>query len=259
MTVQYRQYDLEMDYQKISDFLIRHYRPDNLDGNWLEPIWEYMHGHPYLERSALGKIRIWEDEGEIVGVANYESVPGEAFFQFHPDYRYLRREMLDYAEKELTGVSKKDGRRYLCAYVHDNDQGFLNLVRNRGYRQEPDETRPLYRFDIPAAFPVIDLPPGFRLTNLAEECDWEKVQRVMWRGFDHGDNPPINAEELESRRRMFMTPKARLDLKIAVAAPAAVTTGAALSKLLLRNIAQMRHLCRTRYNGVLESAIPTNV
>ena len=218
MTVQHRQYDPEMDYQKISDFLIRHYRPDNLDGNWLEPIWEYMHGHPNLERSALGKIRIWEDEGEIVGVANYESVPGEAFFQFHPDYRHLRTEMLDYTEQNLYGSSKSDGRRILHVFVNDFDQPLRQLVQSRGYQRLPEEDRPLYQFAVPDPFPVIELPPGYRLTSLAEEPDWAKLHRVMWRGFNHPGEPEMNERKFEERRRMFDTVRASRELKILVAA-----------------------------------------
>ncbi|NTU74690.1 MAG: hypothetical protein HGA86_01030, partial [Anaerolineaceae bacterium] len=50
----------------VDDFLLEHYRPGNQDGNWIEPAWEYMHGHPALDSSSLGKIRIWEDAGKIV-------------------------------------------------------------------------------------------------------------------------------------------------------------------------------------------------
>ncbi len=77
----------------------------------------------------------------------------------------------------------------------------------------------MYCFVIPDPFPSITLPDGFRLTSLAEECDWAKVHRVLWRGFDHGEDVPMNEEEFESRRKMFDTPKARRDLKIAVRAP----------------------------------------
>lgn len=42
---------------------------------------------------------------------------------------------------------------------------------------------------------------------------------MLWRGFDHGDDVQMSAEEFESRRVMFDTPKARRDLKIAVSAP----------------------------------------
>ena len=75
------------------------------------------------------------------------------------------------------------------------------------------------QFTIPDLFPQISLPDGFRLTSLAEECDWAKVHRVLWRGFDHGDDVPMNEEEFESRRSMFDTPKARRDLKVTVKAP----------------------------------------
>jgi len=219
LSIQHRQYQSEVDYQNISDFLIRHYQPDNLDGNWLEPIWEYMHGHPYLDHSSLGKIRIWEDEGEIVGVANYESVLGEAFFQFHPGYRNLCTEMLDYAEQQLYGTSKTDGRRVLHAFVKDFDEPLRQLVQSRNYQRLAEEDRPLYQFAIPDPFPVIELPPGYRLTSLAKEPDFAKLHRVMWRGFNHPGEPEMNERKLEERRRMFDTVRASRELKILVAAP----------------------------------------
>jgi GNAT superfamily N-acetyltransferase len=219
MTIKFRHYHHANDYTRVSDFLIAHYLPNNADGNWIEPAWEYMHGHPYLDRTSLQKIGVWEDNGEIVAVAHYESVLGEAFFEFHPAYHHLRNEMLDHAESNLTGISDKDGRKYLRAYGNDNDSEFQTLVQSRGYEKDPERTRPMYQFVIPEPFPSITLPYGFRLTSLAEECDWAKVHRVLWRGFDHGEDVPMNEEEFESRRKMFDTPKARRDLKIAVKAP----------------------------------------
>lgn len=219
MTIQVRSYDPARDYQLISSFLIRHYQPDNADGNWLEPIWEYMHGHPYLDRSALEKIRLWENDGELVGAAFYESRLGEAFFQFHPSWRHLRQAMLEYAEENLPGISSPDGRRSLHAFVCDFDEPFRQLVTSRGYQRLAEEDRPLYQFRIPDPFPEIHLPAGYRLTSLAEEPDWAKVDRVLWRGFNHPGPPPVGPERIEERRRMFDTPRARRDLKIAVAAP----------------------------------------
>jgi GNAT superfamily N-acetyltransferase len=218
MTIQFRHYNGQADYARVSDFLIARHQPNNADGNWLEPAWEYMHSHPGLDSSTLERIGIWEDAGAVVAVATYESRLGEAFFQFHPAYKHLRKEMLDYAEGSLHGISK-DGRKYLCAYVNDVDVEFVSLIEARGYKRDDDESRTMLQFAIPDPFPTIKLPEGFRLTSLAEECDWGKVHRVLWRGFNHGDDVPINEEELDSRRRMFDTPKARRDLKIAVAAP----------------------------------------
>lgn len=219
MTTSLRSYNHAQDYQRVSEFLIRHHQAGNVDGNWLEPMWEYMHFHPALEPEHLEKIGIWESAGEIVAVCHYEWRLGEAFFQFHPAYGSLRVQMLDHAEANLCGISKKDGRKYLCAYVNDNDPEFLALVQERGYEKDPEGARPLYRYKIPSPFPDIQLADGFRLTSLAEECDWAKVHQVLWRGFDHGEDVPMNAEEFESRRAMFDTPKARRELKIAAVAP----------------------------------------
>jgi GNAT superfamily N-acetyltransferase len=215
----FRPYEHPADYRRVSEFLIAHHAPGNTDGNWLEPEWEYMHFHPGLDSSSLGKIGIWEADGEIVGVAHYESERGEAFFEFHPDYRHLRTELLDYAEANLTGISKRDGCKYLCVYVNDNDHEFQTIVESRGYTDDPEDSRPVCCFDIVEPFQPITIPDGFRLTSLAEECDWVKVHQVLWRGFDHGDDVPMSDEELESRRRMFDTPRGRRDLKIAVVAP----------------------------------------
>lgn len=219
MTTTFRHYHHLADYPLVSKFLIRHHQPGNADGNWLEPAWEYMHSHPGLDSSVLERIGIWEENGVVVAVATYESGLGEAFFQFHPAYRHLRQELFDYAENNLAGVSSKDEQKYLCAFVNDVDREFVALVEARGYRREYQESRTMLQFPIPDPFPPIHLPDGFRLTSLAEECDWAKVHQVLWRGFDHGDDVPMNEAELESRRAMFDTPKARRDLKIAVVAP----------------------------------------
>jgi hypothetical protein len=84
-----------------------------------------------------------------VAVAHYEWRLGEGFFQFHPACRYSRDEMRAYAEANLTGVSRQDGRNYLCAFVNDNNPAFQALVRAHGYAKQPEGTRPLYRFDNP--------------------------------------------------------------------------------------------------------------
>ncbi len=224
MSISLRHYTHPEDYKRVDDFLIEHAQPGNADGNWVEPTWEYMHSHPMLDSSTLDKFGIWEDAGgtggrKIVGVAHYEGGLGEAFFQFHPAYRHLRTEMLDYAEENLFGVSEKDGCKTLCVYVNDYDADFQALVKARGYEKDAQGSRPIARFDIPDPFPPILVPEGFCLKSLADECNWAKVHRVMWRGFNHAGEPPTGDEELESRQKMFDTPSARRDLKIVAAAP----------------------------------------
>jgi len=219
MTINNRPYDHESDYKKVSEFLIQNYLSGNADGNWLEPEWEYANFHPQLDEEHMNRWRIWEVGNEIVAFAHFEWQMGEVFFEFHSGYRHLRQELLDYAEMYLTGISSKDGRKYLCAYVNDYDLPMLDLVQNRWYQKEEEGTRPIFRFEIPDPFPSINLPAGFQLASLEDECDWSKVHRVMWRGFNHPGEPPGGEEELLIRQKMFDTPKARRDLKIAVKTP----------------------------------------
>ncbi len=217
--IRLRQYQPGEDYARVDSFLIDHYLPRNRDGNWLEPAWEYGYFHPLMDLDSLGKIAIWEADGKIVALVHYESHLGEAFFQFDPAYKFLRTEMLDYAEEVLSAISKENGRRYLETYVNQNDADFASLVISRGYMKVDDNTRPLCGLDISDPFPAIVLPAGYRLTSLAEDCDWAKVNRALWRGFNHEGDPPASEEDLESRRRMFDTPKAQRSLKIAIKAP----------------------------------------
>lgn len=219
MKITYRTYQSPQDYQLVDQFLIQHYQPGNADRNWVEPAWEYMHYHPLLDSSALDKIGLWEDGGNLVAIAHFEWSLGEAFFQFHPGYRHLREQLLDYAEEYLFGRSKTDGRNYLRAYINDHDLPFTSLVEQRGYHIDHEEARPMAKFEIPQPFPPIELPEGFRLKSLADDCDWVKVNRVLYRGFNHSGEPPASPQDIEERRIMFDTPKARRDLKIVVEAP----------------------------------------
>jgi predicted N-acetyltransferase YhbS len=63
----------------------------------------------------------------------------------------------------------------------------------------------------------IALPSGFRLQSLAEENDLHKVDRLLWRGFGHGDEPEDDG--IEGRALMQSAPHHRLDLNIVVVAP----------------------------------------
>jgi predicted N-acetyltransferase YhbS len=216
VTIRMRSYQYSSDFERVGDFLVQHFQPDHRDGNWLQPAWEYMHYHPALDELALDRIGIWEDGGEIVAVAHYESALGEAFFQLHPGYPRLKAELLDYAEEQLCGQSDT-GRRYVHAYIQDRDAGFQALARARGYQRTPRYDRPLSRFIIPDPFPRISLPDGFCLKSLQGDNDLHKINRVLWRGFNHEGEAPL--EDVEGRKKAQSAPSYRKDLTIVVEAP----------------------------------------
>lgn len=217
MGIYYRQYHSPDDFNLVGDFLIANFQPGNKDGNWLQPTWEYMHSHPYLDESSLDKIRIWEDSGQVVAVVHYESRLGEVFFEVHPAYSRLKPDMLEYAEKHLYGETES-GERYVRAFVNDFDLELEALVKSRGYEMVEKFTRPISQFVIPEPFPLIDLPEGFHIKSLADDNNLMKIHRVLWRGFGHAGEPP--PEGIEGRKKMQSTPNFRKDLTIVVEAPA---------------------------------------
>jgi len=204
------------DYEAISSFLIGLYEPENRDGNWLQPVWEYAYTHPSFDEASVGKIGLWEDRGRIVGVAAYELRLGEAFLNAHRDYAHLKPEMLTYAEAHLSAPGD-DGRPRLKVYVNDFDAAFEETVVARGYTPDSGSHRPMSQFVIPSPFALPAVPSGFRLKSLADDNDLRKMNRVLHRGFDHPGEPP--EEGIEGRRKMQSGPNYRKDLAVIVEAP----------------------------------------
>lgn len=217
MDITIRSYRGPEDFKLIGDFLIENYQHCNKDGNWFQPTWEYIHCHPYLDESLLDRIGIWEKDGKIIGVVNYEFVMGEAFFQLHPHYAELKAEMLDYAEKHFSGI-RENGTQYLNVYINDFDLEFENIVKSRGYGIDKDGYhRPMCMLEIPGFIPEIELPEGFRIESLREDNDLHKIHRVLWRGFNHKGEPP--EEGIKGRIKMQSGPNFRKELTIVVEAP----------------------------------------
>jgi predicted N-acetyltransferase YhbS len=173
-----------------------------------------MHYHPLIREVDLTSIGIWEAEGEIVGVVHPEHAMGTAYLQIHPEWDTLKGDMLVYAEDYVS--ASVDGGRHLRVHIGEEDVRFQELASHMGYvRGEGCEE--MSHFDIPDPFPDIVLRKGFRLTTLAEENDLRKVNRVLWRGFNHGDEPPDDG--IEDREFMQSAPNYRRDLNVVVVGP----------------------------------------
>lgn len=220
-----RRYNHDFDFGKVGQFLIKTYRTSGEHINWLQPRWEYMHYHPLIRDVDLGSIGVWEAGGEIVGVVHPEHIPGEAYFQIDPAYTEskidLKREMLAFAEESI--CVSGNGGTFLFLYISDWDREFQKCAAEKGYEKQDKGAlgqagfMPLTQFVIPKRFPAITVPDGFHLQSLEDDNDLEKLHRVLWRGFNHGDNPPD--EGIEERRFMQSAPNYKKNLNIVVKAP----------------------------------------
>jgi len=217
----FRNYKSDSDYDKVGEFLVRTYSTTGNHINWLQPRWEYMHYHPYIKKVDLNSIGIWEADGKIVAVVHPEHSMGVAYFEIDSSYSFLKKEMLAYAEEHISAATKKG--KDLTIFINDRDEEFRNIAAETGYLKQKIDLKTYSGFEamshfiIPTPFPEISLPEGFKLKSLAEDNNLSKLNRVIFRGFNHGSEPPDDG--LEERNFMQSAPNYRKDLNIVVEAP----------------------------------------
>jgi predicted N-acetyltransferase YhbS len=212
MGLSVRRYSVLSDYQRVSRFLRDHFGRCYENGNWTQCRWEYAHVHGHFNHRLTHRFGIWEDDGEMVGLACYETQPGECYLSAHPDYADLKIEMLDYAEQELCRT--ENGTRKLAAYAFEQESGLLEALKERGYQQEWTESNNVYFYE--NGFPDCPLPDGFSLISQEDENDLRKINAALWRGFNH-EGPPDG--DLDGLAHMHNAPGYRKDLTIMVKAP----------------------------------------
>lgn len=215
MAVQFRNYTSEngftKDYYKVREFLIRINKEEVITPNFLWGRWEWMFSLPYLDKSNLSKLGIWEDGSKIVGLVTYEDSLGHVFFCVDDEYNYLKEEMLLYAK---TYLSEDD---VLHAIIDDNDRYFQKIAKSHGFIPTSDK-------QCTAMIDIKDdieykLPDGFRIVSLAEDCDLYKFNRCLWRGFNHEGEAPETEQDIYERELSVSAPHLNRDLNMVVVAP----------------------------------------
>ena len=178
--------------------------------------WDWMATHSYLDKTAVGKIGIWEEKDEIVSVATFDTLTGTAYCLTHPEYRDLKAEMLNYAKENL---STPDGFEIV---IRDNDLFFQGIAASSGFfasqRKESDAVFYINRTSLGN-----ELPEGFRITTMKENFDLSEYRRVLWKGFNHelrGEGLfNFSLEDELSAKEEMLRPNVDLNLKVAVVSP----------------------------------------
>jgi predicted N-acetyltransferase YhbS len=177
-----------------------------------------MHFHPSIKAMDLSKIGIAEEYGEILGVVHFEANHAEVFIQAHPDHQELKEILLDHAENDgFQGMSRSKNRLFRAVFVNDFDAELESIVIERGYEKWEDFAQPMALYMMDKPVPPVELPAGYQVQSLAEENDLRKINRVLWRGFNHPGSPP--EEEIEGRKFGQQAPNFRKDLTIVTVAP----------------------------------------
>ena len=136
-------YQTENDYWRIREFLREvSLLNDRHDYSWCLLRWDYWVWHVNLNIFHIdlcAAVHLWEVDGQIVAMLNPDT-PGEAFFQFHPAYRHLRQELLDYAEAHLAETADELRRRLRAGEPHGGwlSADVADFIGRQGlYRGDP--------------------------------------------------------------------------------------------------------------------------
>lgn len=215
MSIQFRNYTKQAgiteDYHKVRKFFIR------LEyAEFTYTRWDWMTTHGYLDKPAVGKIGVWEDDEEIVGVATFDCQLGKAFCLTLPEYAFLKKEMLQYAKVNLSNSGD------FGVVIADTDLKFQDIAANLGFKAtEEKENDAIFYLDKTST--EYELPEGFHITTMKDTYDLYQYGRVLWKGFNHELNGEGKFEDSKGERRLgneaMIRPNVDLNLKVAVVAP----------------------------------------
>jgi ribosomal protein S18 acetylase RimI-like enzyme len=212
MSITLRNYKLLSDFEPVSEFLRKNFTKYQQNGNIQQPYWEYAHTHPYFNHKLTHRFGIWEEDGKIIAVACYEMDLGECFALTEIGYEHMKPELVTYAEKELFKVV--DNKKVLEVWAFDYENGLKETLSQRGYKKVYSEPITVFKYE--NGFQERKLPEGFSIISLEEENDFRKINDVLWKGFNHGDEPD---DDLDCRRLMQSGPHFRKDLTTIIKAP----------------------------------------
>lgn len=219
MTIQFTNYTNKpgytADFHRVFDFLFN-LDQDTLTASGMDWVrWEWCFAKELHNKKIWDNIGIWEDNGKIIASTLYDSDdPGTAWLVTDSGYKYLRKEMLDYAEKNLCYNGK-----FLLS-INDNDRDFQLFAHE--YRYRPTQYKEQGAFiELNDANLSYSLPEGYCAISVSDEFDAEKYGRAMWLGFNHPEPVPGDEKRLAFARDCVTSPHSNPDLIISVKSPEA--------------------------------------
>jgi GNAT superfamily N-acetyltransferase len=105
----------------------------------------------------------------------------------------------------------------LTLYVNEFDSDLEQIATEAGYAKAVDRPQITARLDVATTSLTYSLPDGFRLTDRRQSNDLRRINRVLWRGFNHEGPPP--EKYVAPRADVEKAPLYRDDLVVMAEAP----------------------------------------
>lgn len=208
-----RKFFFDKDIDAISKFLNNCYLIQPNQNNWTAARWQYtayfIHPLNVMKENEywLNSVRIWEDNGSIVGVVSCEDSEN-IFIQSHPNYGYLNDEMIEWAESNLSFIDE-DGNKAIYIWANDNDSEKIASLNSHKYTKHTSFEY-LRQLDLTNASTEYVLPENFNMTSLAVYSNLESKCNTVVKAFGSSGLP------LELYNTLQTAPLYRADLDLVV-------------------------------------------
>ncbi len=129
-------------------------------------------------------VRLWEEDGELVGFAWLEE-PDGVVMQVHPRLRgsgLLEGEMLEWAARQTHAVYGEAAGDELWTRIAEDEPRLAALLAELGFERDPDHALKMSRgLDVPITESA--LPDGWTVREVGGEEEWEErveIHRDVW-------------------------------------------------------------------------------
>lgn len=212
MSISFRTYRYEPrfgdDYQNILAFLRDVNHPSLTHPNFTWGRWAWLISRPEDDESIRQKFGIWEEDGQMVAVALFESVINDVYVVIKEEHRHLTEAIITYAKNQLM----KENRLRIIADT--DDMHVLDTLSKHGFiRTEHHEAVSEFLIQGPLE---IDLDSAYTLIDMQDDWDDLAYNEVMWKGFDHPGEPDHSEKTLAYRKTMLSSPDVDPTLVLAI-------------------------------------------
>lgn len=167
------------EFYMVIDFL-KKYGATGYNKNWHWARWEWLLGHLGLDELTLPSIGLFMDNKQVAGLVTHD-MGTAAYIVVNPLYKYIKREMMEYAAKELShnGISS--------VYIDDNDVELISIAENMDYTKT-EEKEYVLKMNCEGRLSY-SLPSGFDITDNDLDRDLNKYVKVIHLGFENNGEP----------------------------------------------------------------------
>jgi len=210
MLVVSRDYDAELDFQRVMGFLRDSFAKTGSLHNWLPPRFENSRAEV-----ATGA-RLWEEMGgpepRIVAVANPES-KFLYFIQMDPDHAHLEEEVVGWIMEHCASQKTSGEEQKISIVTLEGNPAREAALKKHGF--ERGKVYGIFRLrDVDAPVPDFSPPEGYVIRSVQPEEDFDRIAAAIRVVFGHGEWFTADVLEELSRASFY-----RGDLDLVALAP----------------------------------------